>query len=152
MILIATLVVALAIIAVTGTAIALHLKPLNGRTRSERHKMGTVRRWISELLTSAIIGAFGALLINFLASRIVPEYWSGLDPWGVAGTGAVGAMATRNDHPQEASPARSIPPWGHGETNSPRACVSSRNHEQVSRSRVRQTFHLSPCSDFRGQL
>ena len=31
--------------------------------------MGTVRRWISELLTGAIVGAFGGFLLNFLASR-----------------------------------------------------------------------------------
>ena len=66
------------------------LNRASGRTRSGRH---TVRRWISDLLFSAIIGALGALLLDFLASRLVSEYWwPDLDQWGVAGSGALGAM------------------------------------------------------------
>jgi hypothetical protein len=83
--LIATFVVALAVIAVTGTAIALHLKSQNGRTRS-------VGRWISELLTSAIGGALVVLLLDFLASWIAPEYWGLRNSWNAAGVGTVGGM------------------------------------------------------------
>jgi hypothetical protein len=58
--LIAALVVGLTIIAVTGTAIALHLTPPNNRTESEQQKPGPVGKWISELIASAIMGALGA--------------------------------------------------------------------------------------------
>jgi H+/Cl- antiporter ClcA len=53
--------------------------------------MGTAQRWISGLLTSAIVGALVGFLVNLLASRIVPEYWW-FDSWIAAGCGAVGAM------------------------------------------------------------
>jgi hypothetical protein len=86
--LIAALVVGLTIIAVTGTAIALHLRP------HDQQKLGGVGRWISELLASAITGVLGALALNFVASLIVPEYWwpPTPDSWGMAGAGAVGGM------------------------------------------------------------
>src|SRR5260370_37353517 len=90
--LIVTLVVAFAIVAVTGTAIALHLKSLNGRTRTGRQKIGPVRNWISGLLTSAIFGALVGVLLNLLGFWIVPKYWGGLDWWGMAGGGAAVGM------------------------------------------------------------
>jgi H+/Cl- antiporter ClcA len=90
--LIATLVVAVAIIAVIGTAIALHLKPSNGPTRTERQELGPVGRWISGLLTSAIFGALAILLLDLLASWIAPEYWGQPNSWNAAGAGAVAGM------------------------------------------------------------
>src|SRR5262249_4429673 len=60
-----------------------------GRTRSGQY---TVQRWISDLLFSAISGALIGLLLDFLGSRLVPQYWGPGDPWGVAGFGALGAM------------------------------------------------------------
>jgi hypothetical protein len=58
---------------------------------TEQHRAG---RWISDLLSRAIIGALGALLLDFLASWIVPKYW-GPASWGVVGAGAVGGMLSR---------------------------------------------------------
>jgi hypothetical protein len=81
----ALLLVAFAIVAVTGTAIALHSKPLNGHLRS-------VGRWISDLLSSAIGGAVAVLLLDLLASWIAPEYWGPRNSWNAAAAGAVGGM------------------------------------------------------------
>jgi hypothetical protein len=67
-------------------------KKLQSSNPASAGHTGTVRRWISELLTSAIMGALAALLLNFLASWIVPEYWGPSDSWGVTGAGAVGGM------------------------------------------------------------
>jgi uncharacterized membrane protein YhaH (DUF805 family) len=77
-ILIATVVFAFAIVAVTGTALALHLKPLNGSTRSGQQKIGRVRNWISGLLTSAIFGALAGVFLSLLGFWIVPKYWGAL--------------------------------------------------------------------------
>jgi hypothetical protein len=58
---------------------------------SEQHK---VRKWISDLLFNAIIGALGALLVNLLGTWLLPEYWWPRYPgwWAMAGIGAVGGM------------------------------------------------------------
>jgi hypothetical protein len=53
-----------------------------------------VKGWISDLITNAIVGALGALLLNFVASRLVPEFWGpSADRWGIAAVGAVGGVA-----------------------------------------------------------
>ena len=57
----------------------------------EDHRAG---RWISDLLSRAIIGALCALLLDLLASWIAPKYW-GPTSWGVVGAGAVGGMLSR---------------------------------------------------------
>jgi hypothetical protein len=53
-----------------------------------------VRKWISDLLFNAILGAGAGLLINLLGSWLLPEYWWPPRPgwWAMAGTGAVSAM------------------------------------------------------------
>src|SRR5215469_18943450 len=58
---------------------------------TEHHRAG---RWISDLLTRAILGALGAGLLDLLASWIAPKYW-GPASWGVVGAGAVGGMLSR---------------------------------------------------------
>jgi hypothetical protein len=53
-----------------------------------------VKGWISDLIANAIIGALSALLLNFAASRLVPEFWGpSTDTWGMAGVGALGGVA-----------------------------------------------------------
>jgi hypothetical protein len=83
--LIVALLVGATIIAVTGTAVALQLKP---------QTMEAVGRWISVLLANAIMGALGAVVLNFVGSLIVPEYWWPSVPgsWGMAGAGALGGV------------------------------------------------------------
>jgi hypothetical protein len=90
--LIAALVVAFTILAVTGTAVALHLKPLTGRTESGGQEIGPVQKWISGLLSGAIFGALTGILLSLLGSWIAPRYWGSLDLWGMAGCGAAGGM------------------------------------------------------------
>ena len=58
---------------------------------TEHHR---AMRWISDLLSRAIIGAFGAFVLDLLASWIAPKYW-GPASWGVVGAGAVGGMRHR---------------------------------------------------------
>ena len=82
-------------IAVAIFAVVLFLllqRKLQSSNPASASQTGTVGRWISELITSAIMGALAGLLLNSLASRIVPEYWGPSDPWGVAGASAVGGM------------------------------------------------------------
>ena len=62
-----------------------------GLADRENHRAG---RWISDLLSRAIIGALCALLLDLLASWIAPKYW-GPTSWGVVGAGAVGGMLSR---------------------------------------------------------
>jgi hypothetical protein len=83
--LITAFLVALTIIAVTGTAIALQWKP---------QTMEAAGRWISTLLANAIVGALGAVVLNFIGSLIVPEHWwpAVPDSWGMAGAGALGGI------------------------------------------------------------
>jgi len=59
-----------------------------GLADRENHRAG---RWISDLLSRAIIGALCALLLDLLASWIAPKYW-GPTSWGVVEAGAVGGM------------------------------------------------------------
>jgi hypothetical protein len=75
------------VIAVTATAVALQLKP---------QTMEAIGRWISLLLSKAIMGALLAVLLNFVGSLIVPEYWwpPVPDSWDMAGAGALGGMLT----------------------------------------------------------
>jgi uncharacterized membrane protein len=61
-----------------------------GLADREDHRAG---RWISDLLSRAIIGALCALLLDLLASWIAPKYWG--PTWGVVGAGAVGGMLSR---------------------------------------------------------
>src|SRR5262245_27448145 len=58
---------------------------------TEHHRAG---RWISDLLSRAVIGALSALLLDLLASWIAPKYW-GPASWAVVGAGAVGGMLSR---------------------------------------------------------
>jgi hypothetical protein len=52
-----------------------------------------VRGWISDLITNAIVGALGALLLNLVASHLVPEFWGpSADTWGIAAVGALGGV------------------------------------------------------------
>ena len=85
--LIVALLVGATIMGVTGTALALRLKP---------QTMDAIGRWISELLASAIMGALLAVVVNFVGSLIVPEYWWPAVPgsWAMAGAGALGGMLT----------------------------------------------------------
>jgi uncharacterized membrane protein len=64
-----------------------------GLADREHHRAG---RWISDLLSRAIIGALCALLLDLLASWIAPKYWGPFfASWGVVGAGAVGGMLSR---------------------------------------------------------
>lgn len=85
--LIVALLVGATIMAVTGAAVALQLKP---------QKIEAIGRWISVLFANAIMGALGAVVLNFVGSLIVPEYWWPAVPgsWAMAGAGALGGMLT----------------------------------------------------------
>ena len=53
----------------------------------------TVKRWLSDLIASAIIGAVAALLINLAASWLMPGYWGQpTDWWIMASFGAIGGI------------------------------------------------------------
>jgi hypothetical protein len=47
------------------------------------------------------MGTLAGLLLNFLGSWIVPEYWGPSDSWGMAGAGAVGGMLSHYFGPRK---------------------------------------------------
>jgi hypothetical protein len=57
---------------------------------SEHHG---AREWISDVISYAVAGAIVAMLLNFVASLILPEeYWRPGDWLAVAAVGAAGAI------------------------------------------------------------
>ena len=58
--------------------------------------MEAIGKWIFALIKNAIMGALFGVVLNFVGSLIVPEYWwpPVPDALGMAGAGALGGMLT----------------------------------------------------------